>query len=168
METQTYTTKSEAETIELGKSFAEKLKKGDVVLFYGDIGVGKTEFIKGICKYFNVEEIVTSPTFTIINQYNGMLNGEEIAIFHIDLYRVKEKKELLEIGFEECLYSADSIKLVEWAENSSGIRLRSVGAQRPDQGDSRRIGRTGRCNGCVGFNGRRADPEPAFAHIIPQ
>ncbi|MCX8054430.1 MAG: tRNA (adenosine(37)-N6)-threonylcarbamoyltransferase complex ATPase subunit type 1 TsaE [Ignavibacteria bacterium] len=121
METQTYTTKSEAETIELGKSFAEKLKKGDVVLFYGDIGVGKTEFIKGICKYFNVEEIVTSPTFTIINQYNGMLNGEEIAIFHIDLYRVKEKKELLEIGFEECLYSADSIKLVEWAENSFEI-----------------------------------------------
>lgn len=121
METQTYTTKSEAETIELGKSFAEKLKKGDVVLFYGDIGVGKTEFIKGICKYFNVEEIVTSPTFTIINQYNGMLNGEEIVIFHIDLYRVKEKKELLEIGFEECLYSADSIKLVEWAENSFEI-----------------------------------------------
>ncbi len=121
METQTYTTKSEDETIELGKKFAENLKKGDVVLFYGDIGVGKTEFIKGICKYFNVEEIVTSPTFTIINQYNGTKDGESIAIFHIDLYRVKDKKELLEIGFEECLYSADSIKLVEWSENSFEI-----------------------------------------------
>ncbi len=121
METQTYTTKSEDETIELGRKFAENLKKGDVVLFYGDIGVGKTEFIKGICKYFNVEEIVTSPTFTIINQYNGTKDGENIAIFHIDLYRVKEKKELLEIGFEECLYSADAIKLVEWAENSFEI-----------------------------------------------
>jgi tRNA threonylcarbamoyladenosine biosynthesis protein TsaE len=121
METQTYTTKSEEETISLGEKFAETLKKGDIVLFYGDIGVGKTEFIKGVCRYFNVSEIVTSPTFTIINQYNGINSGEQITIYHIDLYRVKDKNELDDIGLEECLYSQDSIKLVEWAENSFNI-----------------------------------------------
>lgn len=121
METETITTNSEEETIELGQKFAERLKKGDVVLFFGDLGSGKTEFVKGICRFFEVDEIVTSPTFTIMNQYNGTFGDEDLQIFHIDLYRIKTKEELVQIGFEECLYSADSIKLVEWAENSHDI-----------------------------------------------
>lgn len=121
MEIETITTKSEEETIELGKKFAERLTRGDVVLFFGDLGSGKTEFIKGICRYFEVEEIVTSPTFTIMNQYNGTLDDEDLSIYHIDLYRIKTKNELAEIGFEECIFSTDSIKLVEWAENSHDL-----------------------------------------------
>lgn len=121
METETYTTHSEDETIKLGRKFAEKLNRGDVVLFFGDLGSGKTEFAKGICKYYNVEEIVTSPTFTIMNQYNGSMNDDDLAIYHIDLYRIKTKRDLDEIGFEDCLFSADAIKLVEWAENAGGL-----------------------------------------------
>lgn len=121
MEIETITTKSEEETIELGKKFAERLTRGDVVLFFGDLGSGKTEFIKGICRYFEVEEIVTSPTFTIMNQYNGTLDDEDLSIYHIDLYRIKTKNELAEIGFEECIFATDSIKLVEWAENSHDL-----------------------------------------------
>lgn len=121
METEKFTTNSEEETIELGKRFAERLSRGDVVLFYGDLGSGKTEFIKGICRAFEVEEIVTSPTFTIMNQYAGSLEGKDIDIYHIDLYRIKGKEELVEIGFEECIYSQDALKLVEWAENSFDI-----------------------------------------------
>lgn len=121
METETITTNSEEETIELGRRFARQLKKGDVVLFFGDLGSGKTEFIKGICRYFDVEEMVTSPTFTIMNQYTGKIFGEQVTIYHIDLYRIKTKQELAEIGFEECVFASDSIKLVEWAENSHHI-----------------------------------------------
>ncbi len=121
METETFTTHNEEETIKLGEKFASMLIKGDVVLFYGDLGAGKTEFIKGICRHFKVDEIVTSPTFTIMNQYSGLIDNQEFTIYHVDLYRIKTKDELDEIGFEDCLFSPDAIKLVEWAENANGI-----------------------------------------------
>ena len=89
------------------------------VSLYGELGAGKTEFIKGICQYFKVEEIVTSPTFTIINQYTGFLNGKELLLYHLDLYRIKSYKELDEIGFKDCMNSENSIKLIEWAENAT-------------------------------------------------
>lgn len=120
METENFTTKNEEETIDLGKSFAGKLDFGDTVAFFGDLGAGKTEFIKGICSHFHVDEIVTSPTFTIMNKYNGKANEEEITIFHIDLYRIKKLEELEEIGFEDCIYSENAIKLIEWAEKANG------------------------------------------------
>lgn len=118
-EIETFFTKSEDETISTGKRFAERLKGGDSVAFYGDLGAGKTEFIKGICSFFNVEEIVTSPTFTIMNKYSGKLQENEIDIFHIDLYRIKDEKELEEIGFQDCVYSGNAIKLIEWAEKAN-------------------------------------------------
>lgn len=121
MEIETHYTHSELETIELGSKFAEKIRPGHVVLFYGELGSGKTEFIKGICNYFSVEEIVTSPTFTIMNQYNGEFENKEFTIYHIDLYRIKTKEELDEIGFEDCIFAADTVKLVEWAENASNL-----------------------------------------------
>jgi len=109
------------ETQKLGFEFAQILKPGDVVALYGGVGAGKTEFIKGVCDYFKVDEIVTSPTFTIMNKYFGEYNSEEIIIFHIDLYRIKSPKELSEVGFEECVFSENSIKLIEWADKSGGI-----------------------------------------------
>lgn len=117
MKEQKYTTNSEKETIELGHKFASSLNLGELVAFYGDLGTGKTEFIKGICGYFEVKDIVTSPTFTIMNHYLGHFDEEvEFQIYHIDLYRIKEEKELDEIGFQDCIYSPNTIKLVEWAE----------------------------------------------------
>ena len=113
-----YTTNSEEETIEIGKKFAKELSPGDIVYLYGELGSGKTEFIKGICEYFEVEDLVTSPTFTIMNKYIGEYKNNEIAIFHIDLYRIEQNKELTEIGFDECLFEENSIKLIEWAEKA--------------------------------------------------
>lgn len=118
METEKYITHSEEDTIELGIKFAERLLDGDTVGFFGDLGSGKTEFIKGICSYFDVEEIVTSPTFTIINQYFAKKNGEEFPIYHIDLYRIKDNKELEDTGFSECINAPVGLKLVEWAEKA--------------------------------------------------
>ena len=115
-----FITNNAEETRNFGKSFAERLELGDLVIFYGNLGTGKTEIIKGICEYLRVEEIVNSPTFNIINQYIGYKNEIEFPIYHIDLYRIKEKKEFDEIGFVECIYSIDSIKLIEWADRYNG------------------------------------------------
>jgi len=110
---------NEVETIGLGKKFAQSLGIRDIVKLEGDLGAGKTEFVKGICEYFKVEDLVTSPTFTIINQYSGKnASNADILIYHIDLYRIKEPLELDEIGFSECLYDSDSIKLIEWPQNA--------------------------------------------------
>jgi len=115
-----YISNSEIETISLGQEFGKKLKVGDSVSFYGDLGSGKTEFIKGICKQLKVHELVSSPTFTIINQYLGSLNNTEVPIYHIDLYRIKTHDELENIGFDECVHTQNGIKLIEWAEKASG------------------------------------------------
>ncbi len=112
---------SEQDTLELGVAFAAKLKAGDIISLYGELGSGKTEFIKGICDYFDISDIVTSPTFTIMNNYYGTLNGNEIVLNHFDLYRMKSIEELENIGFSEIIFNVDTIKLVEWAEKANGI-----------------------------------------------
>lgn len=115
-----FVSNSEEETIELGRKFAEKLVLGDIVCMYGELGAGKTNFVKGICEFFDVGEMITSPTFTIINQYNGNIDGEDLVIFHIDLYRMKSENELNSIGFSELLESGYAVKIIEWAEKSFG------------------------------------------------
>ena len=110
-----YLSKSEGETAGFGREFAKRLRPGSFVALYGDLGAGKTQFVKGICDSFNVTEVVNSPTFTIVNEYHGNL-----PVFHIDLYRMKNIEEILGIGFDE--YSeAGGVCLVEWAEKLDGI-----------------------------------------------
>ncbi|CAN5434527.1 tRNA (adenosine(37)-N6)-threonylcarbamoyltransferase complex ATPase subunit type 1 TsaE [soil metagenome] len=113
---------SEEETIAVGVEFAERLRVGDVVALYGDLGAGKTEFIKGVCAYFQVEGLVTSPTFTIINQYNGVTNdGTSVKIYHVDLYRIETDEELAGVGFDDMVFSHDAIKLIEWSEKAEHL-----------------------------------------------
>lgn len=113
-------TESREETIQQGEQFAAGLVKGDVVVLSGDLGTGKTEFVKGICNYLAVDEMVTSPTFTIINQYRGTLqNGDAIKVYHADLYRIESPTELVNIGFDDMLFAHDAIKLVEWPEHAA-------------------------------------------------
>lgn len=121
MSKEIFKTKSAQETFELGKLFAKRLKNGDIVAIYGDLGAGKTEFVKGICNFFNVEDIVTSPTFTIMNHYSSDKSDKPVSIYHIDLYRLKTEKEIEEIGFDECLISKDCIKIIEWADKANGM-----------------------------------------------
>ena len=116
-----FTTLNEDETINLGKEVAKGLNAGDILAIYGDLGSGKTEFVKGICEHFKVEEIVTSPTFTIVNKYNGISADNQVILYHIDLYRIEKESELLEIGFEEYLNDRTAITLIEWAEKTSLI-----------------------------------------------
>lgn len=121
MNYQLYTSTCEKDTFQLGVDLASDLRPGDTVAFYGDLGSGKTEFIKGICEGLNVEDLVSSPTFTIINQYTGVRADEtEIPVYHIDLYRIETEKELEDIGIGEILADPNSIKLVEWSEHECG------------------------------------------------
>lgn len=117
----TIQSKSQEETIKAGYEFAQKLNWGSTVIFNGDLGAGKTHFIKGICKFFSVEEEATSPTFTIINIYNGYFDRSEIEIAHIDLYRIEDPAEFRNIGFSEYLFDDSIIKLIEWPQRAETL-----------------------------------------------
>jgi tRNA threonylcarbamoyladenosine biosynthesis protein TsaE len=108
---QSFITKSELETIKAGERFSMQLSHRDVVALFGELGAGKTCFIKGICKGLGVHEHVASPSFTIVNEYQGV----GIKIFHFDFYRIKTISELQEIGFDEYMYD-DGVCLIEWAD----------------------------------------------------
>lgn len=142
MNKETYITNSEQETIQCGVSFAERLIPGDVIALFGELGSGKTQFIKGICKSLHSEEIVTSPTFTIVNVYNGSQKENPVEIYHIDLYRIKNINELQEIGFNDLLNIPDGIVLIEWAEKAEGVLPETkytIKIQSPEDDEDRRV-----------------------------
>ena len=88
-----------------------------VFAFYGEMGAGKTTFIHALCDAMGVTDVVTSPTFSIINQYKTTTAQ---IIYHMDLYRIKDEPEAINAGVEDCLYAGD-ICLVEWPEKAAGI-----------------------------------------------
>ncbi|MCL2039916.1 MAG: tRNA (adenosine(37)-N6)-threonylcarbamoyltransferase complex ATPase subunit type 1 TsaE [Bacteroidetes bacterium] len=102
------------DTYSIAAAFSKELERGNVIVFEGDLGVGKTEFIRAICNFMGIESPITSPTFTLINQYFS----DKFAIYHIDLYRIKSQNELLNMGFQELFDDKDSIFFIEWCENS--------------------------------------------------
>jgi tRNA threonylcarbamoyladenosine biosynthesis protein TsaE len=102
--------KTENETINVAEEFAKILKPGDFVLLNGDLGSGKTFFVKNICAHYGILN-VSSPSFSIINEYH---NGKNII--HFDFYRVKKIEELYDIGFEDYLLNDEAVIFIEWAE----------------------------------------------------
>lgn len=103
-------TNSEKETIELGKRIAKSLKIGTVIVLTGDLGSGKTKLTEGILTYFGLQDEISSPTFTIVNEYNT----ENLDIFHFDVYRLTEVDEFVAIGGEE--YFERGASIIEWGE----------------------------------------------------
>ncbi len=106
--------KSENDTIEFAKQFAPKLKKGDVVALYGELGTGKTFFTQQLCKFLGVRENVSSPSYVLMNEYMGTC-----VIRHLDLYRIDTAEEVLELGLYD-LYE-DAITIIEWPEIAEGM-----------------------------------------------
>ena len=107
-------TNSPAETEALGAALAEELKPGAVVAFTGDLGAGKTAFVRGLARGLGIAERVTSPTFTIVNEYEG----GRLPLFHFDMYRLDSADELFDIGWEDYL-ARGGVCAVEWSENVS-------------------------------------------------
>ena len=107
----TFISNSESETEALGAKLAAMLPNGSVVAMYGDLGAGKTAFVRGMARGMGINVRVSSPTFTIVNEYLG-----ERSLFHFDMYRLASADELFDIGWEDYL-DRDGICAVEWSEN---------------------------------------------------
>ena len=104
-------TKNEAETEAVGAAFARELPDGSVVALYGDLGAGKTAFVRGMARGMGLDVRVSSPTFTIVNEYLGARE-----LYHFDMYRLGSSDELFDIGWEDYL-SRGGVCAVEWSEN---------------------------------------------------
>lgn len=102
------------DTKQIAIKIANVLKPGTVICLVGDLGAGKTTFTQYLCEALGVTEYVTSPTFNLMNTYTGRLSDTQIEIYHFDVYRIFDEDELIEIGFDEFLFSK-GISIVEWA-----------------------------------------------------
>ena len=105
-----FISKNEQDTINFASTIASYLQKGDIIVLSGDLGSGKTKFTQGILKYFNLEDEISSPTFTIVNEYHK----DEINIYHFDVYRLEDSDEFYAIGGDE--YLNNGICIIEWGE----------------------------------------------------
>ena len=110
---QTFISRSEAQTEAVGEQFAKNLADGTVVAMYGDLGAGKTAFVRGMARGMGLTCRVSSPTFTIVNEYCG-----ERELIHFDMYRLNDSDELFDIGWEDYLLRG-GVCAVEWSENVS-------------------------------------------------
>lgn len=108
-------------------NFASRLKGGDIVALSGNLGTGKTQFVKGVANFFKIKKNITSPTFVLIKVYHVKKNhlkpskGSQFKLVHIDCYRLSSPRELLDIGLQELLDSPRNIILIEWAEKIKNI-----------------------------------------------
>ncbi|PYK42543.1 MAG: tRNA (adenosine(37)-N6)-threonylcarbamoyltransferase complex ATPase subunit type 1 TsaE [Verrucomicrobia bacterium] len=102
---------SAAETEAAGTRLAEKIQGGDVLALVGDLGAGKTQFVKGLAKGLGSKDVVTSPTFTLLHEYQG----DRLPIYHFDFYRIESLAALRAIGFDELVF-AGGVTVIEWAD----------------------------------------------------
>ena len=107
----TWITHCPAQTEQLAQQLAQKLKPGDVIAYQGDLGAGKTAFTRGLARGLGIREPVTSPTYTIVNEYTG----GRLPLFHFDMYRLGSSEDLFEIGWEDYL-DRGGVCAVEWSE----------------------------------------------------
>lgn len=131
------TTHSADETQALGTKLAKRLQPGDVIAYFGDLGAGKTALTRGIAQGLGITDIVTSPTYTIVNEY---LTGR-LPLFHFDMYRLGSSDELFDIGWEDYL-ARGGVCAVEWSENVEDAlqgAIRVTIEKDPFEADTRRI-----------------------------
>ena len=127
---QTFISHSEKETEKIGEEFASKVGEGTVLAMYGDLGAGKTAFVRGLARGMGLSSRVSSPTFTIVNEYCG-----DRELIHFDMYRLSSADELFDIGWEDYL-ARGAVCAVEWSENVSDafegdeitVRIRKLSA----------------------------------------
>jgi tRNA threonylcarbamoyladenosine biosynthesis protein TsaE len=108
-------TRSTDETLELARAVGELLRPGDVISLVGELGAGKTVFARGVARALGVTEVVVSPTFTIVREYEG-----RVPLVHVDVYRIDAVQELHDLGFEEVVRD-DAVTVVEWGDMIDGL-----------------------------------------------
>jgi tRNA threonylcarbamoyladenosine biosynthesis protein TsaE len=137
-----FTTHSDADTVEVGRKLARLLKPPQLLLLRGDLGTGKTTLVKGIAQALDAAEPdeVTSPTFTLLHEYEGSLDGKPVKLYHLDVYRLEGERQLETLGLDELL-TPDALVLVEWGDKFKSIKKRSTGeiVITSEGGDARKI-----------------------------
>ncbi len=140
--THEFITKSDVDTIEVGRKLAKLLKPPQLLILSGDLGTGKTTLVKGIAQALDAAEAdeVTSPTFTLIHEYDGTQDGKPVKLFHLDVYRLEGERQLETLGLDELL-TESALVLVEWGEKFKSIKKKSTGeiAITSTGGDARKI-----------------------------
>jgi tRNA threonylcarbamoyladenosine biosynthesis protein TsaE len=106
----TFTTKTEEETINLGKKIGSLLKKGDIIAMQGTLAAGKTTITKGIAQALGITDTITSPTFCLISEYYGRM-----PLYHFDVYRLDGTEDFINLGADDMLYG-DGVSIIEWSE----------------------------------------------------
>lgn len=128
-----FTTHAESETAGIGRQLAHTLSAGSVVLLFGDLGAGKTAFVRGLAEGLGVDPAeVSSPTFTLMQEYRG----GRLPLVHVDLYRLNDPREIDELGLEEV--AAPGVLAIEWAEKLARAFAGSIRVSIEDAGEDRR------------------------------
>jgi tRNA threonylcarbamoyladenosine biosynthesis protein TsaE len=137
-----FTTQSGADTVEVGRKLARLLKPPQLLLLRGELGTGKTTLVKGIAQALDAAEPdeVTSPTFTLVHEYEGTQDGKPVKLYHLDVYRIEGERQLETLGLDELL-TPDALVLVEWGDKFKSIKKRSTGeiVITSEGGDARKI-----------------------------
>jgi tRNA threonylcarbamoyladenosine biosynthesis protein TsaE len=137
-----FTTQSGADTIEVGRKLAGLLKPPQFLLLRGDLGTGKTTLVKGIAQALDAADAdeVTSPTFTLVHEYEGTSHGKPVKLFHLDVYRLEGERQLETLGLDD-LQTQDALVLVEWGEKFKSLVKRATGeiVITSEGGDARKI-----------------------------
>jgi len=107
---------SEQQTMQIGKAFSAQLKENDIVCLHGEPGVGKSVFVRGVAKGLGIDEYITSPTFTLVNEYHG----GTLSLYHFDMYRLGGGMDAEDAGLDE-YFDAGGVCMIEWPENISDI-----------------------------------------------
>ena len=137
-----FTTASGADTVDVGRKLAQLLAPPQLLVLKGDLGTGKTTLVKGIAQALDAAEAdeVTSPTFTLLHEYDGTQEGKPVKLYHLDVYRLEGERQLETLGLDELL-TPDALVLVEWGEKFKSIKKKSTGeiAITSTGGDARKI-----------------------------
>ncbi len=137
-----FTTQSGSDTIAVGRKLADLLKPPQLLLLGGDLGTGKTTLVKGIAQALDAADPdeVTSPTFTLMHEFDGTRQGKPVKLYHLDVYRLESERQLETIGLDDLL-TPDALVLVEWGEKFKSIRKRATGEIliTSEGGDARKI-----------------------------
>lgn len=137
-----FTTESGAETVAVGRKLARLLEAPQLLVVRGELGAGKTTLVKGVAQELDAADPdeVTSPTFTLIHEYDGWLDNHPVKLYHLDVYRLDGERQLETLGLDELLTPA-ALVLVEWGEKFKSIRQRATGeiTISSEGGDARKI-----------------------------
>ena len=112
MEQREYISNSVADTVSFAEKLAAEFVGGEVLLLHGELGAGKTHFVKGLAKGLVIDEVITSPTFALHNSYQGRL-----TLNHFDFYRIEDSEEVAILGLDEFFYDKHAVAAIEWSEN---------------------------------------------------